>query len=340
MIKRRVFLLSVFVFGVFVITACAEKPLHAIKLSGSTMGTSYHITVVDPEKKAEIAALQKRVDSRLQQLNQMMSTYVADSELMQFNRAPVGEAMAISPELFHVLLQSMEISWISGGAFDVTVGPLVNAWGFGNTGHDDRVPVDAELQALLENTGFQHLELNLADVQLVKKKPVQIDLSAIAKGYAVDQLASVLLESGHKDFMVEVGGELRLAGLSPKQKPWRIAIEEPSDMFGGVHKAISVTDKAVATSGDYRNYFEKNGVRYSHTISPVTGKPITHNLASVTVIADEAAQADGLATAINVMGPKEGMQLAQQQDIAIYLLVKTETGFEAKYSDAFKPYIE
>ncbi|MGK0440809.1 MAG: thiamine biosynthesis lipoprotein [Pseudohongiellaceae bacterium] len=304
------------------------------------MGTTYHITVVDPEHKADSAALQSQIDSRLADLNQQMSTYLPDSELMQFNRAPVGESVSISPEFFHVLLQSLEISWLTGGAFDVTVGPLVNLWGFGNTGHEDNVPSDEKVAALLVNTGFQHIELNIGDITLAKKKLIKIDLSAIAKGYAVDQLASLLQEAGFSQFMVEVGGELRLAGKSPTRQLWRIAIEQPDSNLGGIYKAISVSDNAVATSGDYRNYFEKDGVQYSHTISPVTGKPITHNLASVTVITDEAALADGLATAINVMGPEAGMNLAQQQGLAIYLLINTGNGFESKYSDAFKPYLQ
>lgn len=342
--RRACHVLSVFVLSALFLSACGDRPLAATKLSGSTMGTTYHITVVQgdkvPDLKKEREPLQGLIDQRLVELNQQMSTYIDTSEIMQFNRLPAGEWMAISPELFHVLLQSLEVSWLSGGAFDITVGPLVNLWGFGNTGHDDVVPSQADIDALLANSGFQNIELNIGSVELSKKTPLQIDLSAIAKGYAVDQIATLLIEQGYSDFMVEVGGELRLSGHNPKRKPWVIAIEQPDGSFGSVHRAISVTDKAVATSGDYRNYFEKEGVRYSHTLSPITGKPVNHKLASVTVIADEASQADALATAISVMGAEDGLKLAQQQGIAIYLLVKTDDGFEAKYSDAFKPYLQ
>ncbi|MCR8921904.1 FAD:protein FMN transferase [Dasania sp. GY-MA-18] len=334
-------MLSVFVLIVStLLSACSEQPLAALKLSGKTMGTTYHITVVHGEQAIDGPAIQALVDKRLQQINQQMSTYIADSELMQFNRLPAGQWQQVSPELFHVLLQSMEISWLTGGAFDVTVGPLVNAWGFGNSGHEDRVPSQSQIDSLLADAGFQNIELNIGSIEISKKTDLQIDLSAIAKGYGVDQLADLLLEQGYSHFMVEVGGELRLNGLNPKGQPWRIAIEQPDGSYGQAYKAIAISDKAVATSGDYRNYFEKDGQRYSHTISPITGKPIAHNLASVTVIADEAAQADGLATAINVMGPEAGLALAQQQGLAIYLLVKTDKGFEAKYSDAFRPYLQ
>ncbi|WP_339668196.1 FAD:protein FMN transferase [Dasania marina] len=341
LIKRRALLLSVFVLVLStLLSACSEQPLAALKLSGKTMGTSYHITVVHGEQAIDAAAIQALVDQRLQQINQQMSTYISDSELMQFNRLPVGQWQQVSPELFHVVLQSMEISWLTGGAFDITVGPLVNAWGFGNTGHEDKIPSQALIDSLLADIGFQNIELNIGSIEISKKTPLQIDLSAIAKGYGVDQVADLLREQGYQHFMVEVGGELRLSGHSPKRQPWLIAIEQPDGSFGEVYKAVALTDKAIATSGDYRNYFEKEGQRYSHTLSPITGKPITHNLASVTVIADEAAQADGLATAINVMGPEAGFKLAQQQGLAIYLLVKTEQGFAAKYSDAFQPYLQ
>jgi thiamine biosynthesis lipoprotein len=301
------------------------------------MGTSYHITVVGDQADAQ--ALQQRVDFRLKLINQQMSTYIDNSELSRFNRHPVDQWFSVSPELFEVLLASIELGWLSGGALDISVGPVVDLWGFGPAERGGQLPEADVLADALALVDFRALELDLAENRVLKTKPVQLDLSAIAKGFAVDMIARLLRDQGYQNFMVEIGGELYMAGNSPRGSPWRIAIEEPNALPGQVHRAILVSDKAVATSGDYRNYFEHDGKRYSHTIDPITGRPVIHNLASVTVIADDAAIADGLATAINVMGPKAGLALAQQQGLAIYLIVKTDQGFDSRYSDAFAPYL-
>ena len=340
LVQRKVLLILFFLgLGLTLLWSCTDKPLATIKLAGNTMGTTYHITVVDPAGQFDSLLLQSNIDARLKQINQQFSSYISDSELMRFNVSPVDEWVGISPELFHVLLQSLEISWLSGGAFDITTGPLVNLWGFGNAGHGNIVPSQADIDELLSAVGFQNIVLDIGDIKLMKKTALQLDLSAIAKGYAVDQLVSLLQAENAQHFMVEIGGEIRVQGKNPNRQAWRIAIEEPNNSFGVIHRTLSITDKAVATSGGYRNYFEKDGKRYSHTISPVTGYPIEHNLVSVTVLADQSAIADALATAINVMGAEAGLKLAEQQALAVYLLIKTERGFEAKYSDAFKPYL-
>ncbi|MBL4827499.1 MAG: FAD:protein FMN transferase [Spongiibacteraceae bacterium] len=315
------------------------------------MGTSYHITVVEPDDGNSEAvptlgkeALASRVELRLALINQQMSTYLDNSELSTFNRAPVGQWQNVSPELFDVLMLSLELGWLSNGAFDISVGPLVALWGFGST--DNRLdkqrslPSQDEITRVLENVGFQYLEFNMLDNRVRKLRNIELDLSAIAKGYGVDKLAELLLSTGYQHFMVEVGGELRLHGNSPRGTPWRIAIEQPGSGFTDVHRAVSVSGVGLATSGDYRNYFEYEGKRYSHTINPKTGAPITHNLVSVTVIAQTSAYADGLATAISVMGLEMGLQLAQQQNFAVYFISKTKDGFETVASDAFKPYLE
>jgi thiamine biosynthesis lipoprotein len=268
-----------------------------------------------------------------------MSTYVDDSELSYLNRTPTDQPVILSEELFEVLLMSIELSWLSGGVFDITVGPLVDLWGFGPQQHD-LVPTQSAIDEALAGTGYQHLQLNIADSSVSKTQPVSVDLSAIAKGYGVDKIAELLLAAGYKDFMVEIGGELRLQGMSPRGAPWKIAIEQPDGSFGKVHRAVSIDTGAMATSGDYRNYFEVEGQRYSHTIDPTTGWPIKHTLASVTVITESAAYADGLATAINVMGPERGLLFAEQQQLAVYLIINTEQGFEARFTEAFRPYLQ
>lgn len=336
-LKQRIAHLPLFAVFLFLLSACSDKPLDSFKLSGPTMGTSYHITIIgDP---AEAPQLVQKIDFRLSLINRQMSTYIDSSELCQFNQLSPGEWLTVSPELFYILLMSAEISWLTSGSFDITVAPLVNLWGFGPK-QVNSLPSDDAINLALLNVGFQYLEFNLQGNKISKRKPVHLDLSAIAKGYGVDLIAQLLRENGYDNFMVEVGGELYLSGLSPRSTPWRIAIEQPSSLNITVHRAINVSDKAVATSGDYRNYIEHNGIRYSHTIDPRTGRPITHSLASVTVIHDNVATADALATAINVMGAEAGMSLAKQQNLAIYLISKTEQGFESQYSDAFKPYLD
>ncbi len=337
---RAAWLLFLFVL---LLAACGHDDRDYFTLAGSTMGTTYHITVLEIEgSQSNKEALQQAIDQQLLLINQQMSTYQNDSELVGFNQALVGEWVNVSANLFDILVMSMELAWLTGGAFDITVGSLVNLWGFGPNGVDmpAKVPAADQIKALLARSGFQSIELGLKDRSIRKTKPVVLDLSGIAKGYGVDKVAELLAYAGYTDFMVEIGGELRVAGNSPRGTPWRIAIEQPdAGAFGQVNKTVQVSGVAVATSGDYRNYFEQDGKRYSHTIDPRTGYPIDHSLASITVIAESSAYADGLATALNVLGAKQALSLAEQQGLAIFMLVKTEQGFEAQYSEAFKAYL-
>jgi thiamine biosynthesis lipoprotein len=205
---------------------------------------------------------------------------------------------------------------------------------------NDRIPEDNEIAQALANMGYQHLILNTDKQTISKHLPLRLDLSAVAKGYAVDQVADLLEMLALPDYLVEVGGEMRVSGLNPKGQPWRIAIETP-DAMGQVDNIIALESAAVATSGDYRNYFEKDGKRYSHSIDPRTGRPIEHRLASVTVVADRCIDADAWATAFLVMGDEAALEIANQQSIAVYMLVKAEDEgqFTAVYSDAFKHYL-
>lgn len=332
-------LLSAFLVLAFAVVAGCQRHAEPVQLAGKTMGTTYHVTLAGG---ATIDAddLQAAIDRRLAEINQSMSTYIDDSELNQVNRAPVDQWVAISDELHDVLLLAMQVGWLSSGAFDVTVGPLVDLWGFGPGGYREDVPAAAELAAARKMVGFQNLELDVGEPRLRKTQPLRLDLSAIAKGYGVDEIAELLQQRGLNDFLVEIGGELRLSGQSPRGTPWRVAVEKPDGLPGQVQQAMLVTDAAVATSGDYRNYFEAQGRRFSHTIDPVAGTPVEHNLASVTVIADTAAYADALATALEVMGHEGALALAEQQGLAVYLIVRAGDGFEVYMSDAFKPYLE
>jgi thiamine biosynthesis lipoprotein len=286
------------------------------------------------------ADLDQQIAAALEDINKQMSTYRNDSLLMEFNRAPLGEPFAISKDLLNVLVLAQSIHKSSEGAFDPTVGPLVNLWGFGPDYHEDQVPDSALIAEMVAKLGFDGIAIDASKVEATRLKKVALDLSAIAKGYAADKVAEVLRGHGLSRYMVEVGGEMALAGTNARNTPWQIAIEKPVAGVRDVQQIVSFTNVGVATSGDYRNYFEKDGVRYSHTLDPRTGYPINHKLASVTVAAESSALADGLATAFMVMGTEKALAFAEKYSIAIMTLSKTDSGFEAEYSSAFLPYLE
>jgi thiamine biosynthesis lipoprotein len=328
------FLLSaLLLLSLVALSGCDSRP-EIIKISGSKMGTSYNITVVADQPAP--ADLEQRIEAALDFIDQSMSAYKTDSEISHFNAQPVAEPQMISPQFADVLDISKLIWEQSGGAFDPTVGPLVDLWGFGPVPTDDVVPSHPQIAQALEAIGYQHLSI---DMQVISKSaPIRLDLSAVAKGYAVDQVADLLEMLALPDYLVEIGGEMRLGGSNPQGQPWRIAVEMPA-IIPQVQRVISAHDVAIATSGDYRNYFEQDGVRYSHTIDPRTGKPVRHGLASVTVVGETCAEADAWATALMVLGEEQGMVLADKLGLAIYMLVKDGEEFKALSSEAFEPYL-
>ncbi len=307
-----------------------------VDIVGNTMGTTYSIKIISTN--IDQANLTAEVETRLRDINGLMSTYMPDSELSRFNQSPANEWFNVSPEIIEVLAMAADIYRLSEGSFDVTVGPLVNLWGFGPNPGPDQVPAAKQINEILETIGFEHLQVR-ADA-LRKNVDLYVDLSAIAKGYAVDQLASLLDDHGIQRYLVEIGGELRGKGVNAQGQPWRVAVELPESNQRIPYRIIELVDMGMATSGDYRNYFEQGGVRYSHTIDPATGYPIRHNLASVTVLAPSTAMADGLATAIDVMGADRGLALAEAQGLAVFVILKRGDGFEAQYSTAFAPYLK
>ncbi|MCB5162419.1 FAD:protein FMN transferase [Marinomonas algarum] len=336
---RKKVLLPVFLLVVAaVVYRLAAFTPELISFSGPTMGTTYTVKFFTTEDVASARDLKSDVDAVLIKVNALMSTYDPNSELSLFNKLPAGESANVSEELAYVIDKALLISEMSDGEYDVTVGPLVNLWGFGPGNRNDVVPSQNQIDEAKERVGYQYLTLD--DRLLSKQKSIYVDLSSIAKGYGVDAVAQVLERKGITSYLVEVGGEIVSKGTKLDDVPWRIAVESPAGGHDIAERIIDVTDVAMATSGDYRNYFEKNGIRYSHTINPVTGRPITHRLVSVTVIDKTATMADGLATAITVLGPKKGFEFAQEHGVAAYLLVKTDFGFEERPSDAFKPYLQ
>jgi thiamine biosynthesis lipoprotein len=273
-----------------------------------------------------------------------MSTYSEDSELTEINKAAINEKLVLSGAMNEVLSLALDVNALTDGAFDVTVGPLVNRWGFGpEQRHESRIPDQAEIDTLRARIGSEYLDLDSSASTLVKRTDVYIDLSGIAKGYAVDQLAHYLDGRGYSSYFIEVGGELRIKGYKPGEQTWVPAIETPVDTAPQVHNIFYPKGEsiAVAGSGDYRNYFDLDGVHYSHEIDPETGRPVTHNLAAVYVIDASAARADALATAFMVLGTQRAFALAQRVGLAAYFISKREgqEGFDDLYTSQFAHYL-
>ncbi len=331
-------------FGLLVsfLLACSEKPPQAeFQHFGLALGTSFSVKVTRLPEGVDPARLRDRLDRLLEEVDARMSTYRPDSELSRFNRSRTTRWQPVSPQLAFVVAEALEISRWSRGAFDVTVGPLVNLWGFGPDPRTREPPPPEAIKAARARTGYRKLEVRMQAPALRKRQPdLYVDLSAIAKGWAVDRLAEYLESEGIGDYLVEIGGELRLKGRSPRGGPWRIAIERPVAGVRALGKILALTDIAVATSGDYRNYFEVDGRRFSHTIDPRTGYPVSHRLASVTVLRHTCTRADGLATAFMVMGPEEGYARAEAENIPALFIVKDEDGFRERATSAFRQLIE
>ena len=374
------------------LAACGNGP-ETFELRGQAMGTAWSVRVVAPPDGSgvDLEPLRERVVERLEDMENVFSTWRPDSEVSRFN-AHAGEAwFAVSPVFLEVLVEAVRVSELTGGAFDPTVGPLVELWGFGAAGEAGWIsPDEADMEAsgetgsmaqgaagpmsrgetggvasreadvvasreagglperaagwpppqeavelLLHSTGFSHLQLRETPPAVRRARPgVRLDFSAIAKGYAVDEIWGLLSEAGLSDYLVEIGGEVRARGARADGQAWSIGIESPDG--SGVTVAVPLRDAAIATSGDYRNYLEHEGERYSHVLDPRTGWPVSHGLTSVTVIASSASTADALATALLVLGPETGFQLAVDHGLAARLVVRTEEGLKVLPTPAYE----
>ncbi len=308
------------------------------EIAGPVFGTQYHINVVLTEDESRLENLGSGIEQVLEDVDASMSTWREDSELSRLNHREDQSAwIELSEPLYEVLSVAADVSDLTEGAFDVTIGPVVNLWGFGPDARPDKVPDDKELKAKLGQTGYENIELRADPPALRTRRPQYIDLSAIAKGYAVDVVARYLEEAGIDAYLVEIGGEVRVNGRKPNGDAWRLAIEEPVSERRQINRVVALDSQAMATSGDYRNYYESEGRRYSHTIDPETGKPIRHKLASVTVIAENTMLADALATGFNVMGYERAQALATRENMAAYFIVRGDNGFETHYTPARVP---
>ncbi|MCK6262561.1 FAD:protein FMN transferase [Vibrio sp. ZSDE26] len=324
--------------SLFVLSGC-EKPTEQIHISGPTMGTTYNIKYINSDSLLNAGEIQKEVDRLLEEVNDQMSTYRKDSELSRFNQYKGNEPFEVSVETALVVKEAIRLNQLTQGALDVTVGPLVNLWGFGPEARPETVPTDEELLARKQKVGIQYLSATSNTIS--KTLPsLYVDLSTIAKGWGVDVVAEYMNSLGAENYMVEIGGEMRLKGHNREGVRWRIAIEKPSVEERTVQLVVEPGDMAIATSGDYRNYFETDGVRYSHIINPKTGKPIDNKVVSVTVIDPSSMTADGLATGLMVLGEEIAMDIAEEHNIPAYMIIKTSTGFEEFTSSSFESYLK
>ncbi|NLT52302.1 MAG: FAD:protein FMN transferase [Ignavibacteria bacterium] len=336
MIRNKTFLYS-FLICMFLAAACNQNAEH-IKFSGETMGTYYAITIGKADVK--IQTIKASVDSVLKEVNTQMSTYLSKSVLSQFNKYRDTVWFKAPKELISVVEESKNIYEQSDGCFDITVGPLVNLWGFGPENRPETVPSDNEIIARKILIGSDKLLVDKSFLMIKKKIPeLYCDLSAIAKGYGVDAVAKFLEQKGIKDYLVEIGGEVRTRGKNQFGEEWKVGISSV-DGGTGIQRVIHLSGNSIATSGDYRNYFEENGIRYSHTIDPRTGKPINHKLVSVSVICKECMSADGYATAIMVLGPEEGLAFAEKLNLPVFIIVKKKDGFKEIMTESFKKYLK
>jgi len=321
------------------LAGCAAAP-RVERLQGRTMGTTWSVTLVRPDTvdpQALAAGIQRQLDAVVAQ----MSTWEADSDLSRFNRAPAGTWQPLPAEFYAVLEHALALARDTGGAYDPTVGPLVELWGFGPVRRDREPPPAEAIAAARARVGWQQVRLDPERRSAWQPGGVYVDLSSIAKGFGVDQVARHLDAAGVSDYLVEVGGELRGRGRRPDGQPWQVAIERPGAAAGAVgrldevERVLSLDDRAVATSGDYRHAFEDDGAIYSHHIDPRSGRPVPHRIASVTVAARQAVDADPLGTTMMVLGPEEGMAYAVAHDVAVLFILRTDAGFEERMSPAF-----
>lgn len=326
-----------------ILNGCSAPEPEVIKLQGKTMGTTWSAVILPPQDGKTVlpdnTALQSGLDNVLKTVNDQMSTWQQDSELSVFNRYGQTDWFAVSGQLAEVTQAALAVSRFSEGKYDVTIGPLVNLWGFGagKKAAPPAVPDQAAIDEALLNVGYTKLAVRLDPPALQKQAGgVYVDLSSIAKGYGVDQLAAYLNQFGVTDYMLEIGGEIHVKGQSPRGDNWRIAVEKPLGLERTIQQGLNLKAGGLATSGDYRNFFSAGGKRYSHTLNPVTGYPVKHSLASVSVMAKNTMLADAYATMLMAMGEVKGKAFAVEKGLDAYFIWRTDDGFETFVTDGFK----
>ena len=310
-------------------------------VQGETMGTFWSVRAVVPAEWS-LASRVRDIQSVLDLVDGQMSTYQPESALSRFNAAPAGTWHVLPAECFEVARHALQVARESDGAYDPTVGPLVNLWGFGPDAARREPPSQASIDAARERIGWSRLKLDATTHALYQPGGIYLDLSSVAKGYAVDLLGHHLDRAGIDAWLVEVGGELKGTGRKPDGSPWRIGIERPGAAAGAVRnmdqlsQVVCLSGRAIATSGDYRRRFDVEGVTYSHHIDPRSGWPVPHTVASVSVLAGDAMQADPMGTLMTVLGPEQGMAYARERGIAVMFILHGPHGLEERMSPAFE----
>lgn len=313
--------------------ACEHGGPTVLRYAGSTMGTSYEVLVETSGAEGDSVRLGRLVEGELAAVNRVMSTYDPESDVSRFGRLDSTEPMRVDPSLLEILSAALLVSERSGGAFDPTVGPLVDAWGFGPV--DVPTPDSTQVEALRRLVGYAYLRPNLAAGTLAKELPgVRIDLSGVAKGYAAERVARAVVASGYRSALVDVGGEVSALGSHVDGRPWRLALEGPGESAPRAVGTVDLVDESVATSGDFRNYYEDRGVVYAHIIDPRTGFPIRFRGFSVSVVHESGAMADAWATALTVLGPDEGYALAEREGLAALFAWRTPEGVRTRATQA------
>ncbi|CAI0702561.1 MULTISPECIES: FAD:protein FMN transferase ApbE [Serratia] len=323
------------------LAACNDPQSRQIDIDGKTMGTFYSVKVsgdiaISPQQ------LRRQIDAVLERANDDISTYRADSVLSRFNQSRSADPQPIPRGMADIILMAQRIGRDTGGAMDITVGPLVNLWGFGPDKRVVKAPDARQIDAAKQNVGLQHLKL-LSDSRgewLQKDLPnMYVDLSTLGEGYGADELVRLMARNGITNYLVSVGGAVSSRGVNGQGKPWRVAIQKPTDRENAVQALVDLQGYGISTAGSYRNYFEQDGHRYSHVIDPTTGRPIDHRLVSATVIAPTALEADGWDTGLMVLGSEKALKLAEEKGLAVYLISKTDEGFSAVMTPQFKAFL-
>lgn len=301
---------------------------------GPTMGSTYSIKYLRHTGLPTPTEVRVQVEKILAEVDQQMSTYRSDSDIERFNDLPANRCQKMPAPILKLVRVGQRLSEQSEGSFDLTVEPLLNLWGFGPQARNEKVPSAQALAEVRQRVGYQHLRID--GDQLCKDAAVEVDFNSIAAGYAVDTIAAKLEAMGIHSYLAEATGELKAAGKKLDGSPWHIALEEPRDDQRVAERIIAVDGYGVSTSGDYRNYFVQDGRRYSHTFDARAGAPVSHTLASVTVIHPSALMADGLSTLLLILGPERGWDYAEKHDIGAFFVIRADTGFVIRTNQAFE----
>ncbi|VUS60695.1 FAD:protein FMN transferase [Klebsiella huaxiensis] len=313
----------------------------ATVLDGKTMGTFWRVSVINVDE-AKAQELRQKVQAQLDADDRLLSTWKNDSALMRFNHSPSTTPWPVSEAMADIVTLSLRIGAKTHGAMDITVGPLVNLWGFGPDKQPVKTPDAQQIAAAKARSGLQHLTvINQADKQFLQKDipDLFVDLSTVGEGYAADHLARLMEQEGISRYLVSVGGALVSRGMNAEGQPWRVAIQKPTDRENAVQAIVDINGHGISTSGSYRNYYELDGKRISHVIDPQTGRPIDHKLVSVTVIAPTALEADGWDTGLMVLGPKRAQDVVREQGLAVYMIIKEGEGFKTWMSPQFRAFL-